>query len=242
MRVFAVILVLAVLSGNVHISPWEVTINDFQEYLSNVREKANEMVNNIRTSQISREIDTLIQDSMSELAMYRDDVQTRLAPYTQEAAERLGSDLQNIGEKLRTQAAETQNQMEKYTEELQTMMQQSIEDINTRFSTYSRKLRKRLNKDAEELKTNIADYIGELQSRTSNNMEEMRIRLDPYFAQVRDNAQAKITTLNELLKTAEDIKDAFKSTANNMRSTVEEKMSAIRSWFQPYVAMISDNL
>jgi len=87
-----------------------------------------------------------------------------------------------------------------------------------------------------------------------DNVEDVKTRLDPYFSQVRENAQAKITTLNELLMSqaenlkdklqtaAEDIKDRFEGTAKNLQSTVGEKMEELRNWFQPYVSMIRDNL
>lgn len=102
--------------------------------------------------------------------------------------------------------------------------------------------------------SHVSDYIGALQSGAANNVEDMRARLDPYFAQVRDNAQAKMTTLNDLLMshvdsvktkiqtTAEDIQDRFEESADDLRSTMEGKMEELRSWFQPYISMISDNL
>lgn len=74
-------------------------------------------------------------------------------------------------------------------------------------------------------------------------MEDVRSRLDPYFVQVRDNAQAKITALNNLLKSqaenvkdkiqtvAQDVKDRFEKTAEDMRSTLEDKMEELKSWF-----------
>merc|ERR1712035_250501 len=77
MRVFAVIFVLAVLSGcharsvpqDEWKNPWEVTVDKFNDYLTDLNTRAEEMVHEVRSSQISRELDTLIQDSMSELAI-----------------------------------------------------------------------------------------------------------------------------------------------------------------------------
>lgn len=99
----------------------------------------------------------------------------------------------------------------------------------------------------------VAEYIEELQSRTSNNMEDVKMRFDPYFAQVSDNAQAKITTLNDLLKsqvenmkdkiqtTAEDIRERLEKTAEDLRSTLGEKMEDVKTWFQPFVSMFNGN-
>lgn len=95
---------------------------------------------------------TLIQDSMSELSMYKDDVQTKLAPYAQEAGEHLAADLQKLANKLRDHMMEGREQMDKYSQELQTMMEQNADDVRTRVSAYTRKLKKRLNKDTQEIK------------------------------------------------------------------------------------------
>ena len=98
-------------------------------------------------------LSTLIQDSMDELTVYRQDMQTKLAPYTQEAAQRLGDDLEWLGKKLRIHMEDGREQMEKYSAELQTMMEQNADDVRVRVSAYTRKMKKRLNKDAQEIKT-----------------------------------------------------------------------------------------
>uniref|UniRef100_A0A8C9X6W8 Apolipoprotein Ea n=1 Tax=Sander lucioperca TaxID=283035 RepID=A0A8C9X6W8_SANLU len=216
-------------------NPWEVTVDKFNEYLT----KADEVVKNIKSSQISRELDTLIQDSMAELAMYKDDLQTKLAPFTQDAAETLGKDLQELFNRLGDHMSQAREQMEKYAQELQTMMELNADDVSVRISAYTRKLKKRLNKDTQDIKRVVADFFEELQSRTSNNMEDMKTRLDPYFAHVRDNAQAKITTLNDLLKSQVE---NFEKTAEDLRSTLEEKWKELKSWFTPVVSMFSDNM
>lgn len=82
-----------------------------------------------------------------------------------------------------------------------------------------------------------------------DNVEDMKMRLDPYLAQVRDNAQAKIVTLNDLLQSQmEDLKDSLQSTAEditkraertaeNLQSALGDKMQELNEWFQPFVSM-----
>lgn len=94
---------------------------------------------------------TLIQDSMAELAMYKDDLQTKLTPYTQQAAERFGKDLQLLAERLGGHMTDAREQMENYLQELQTMVEQNADDVKARVSTYTRKLRKRLQKDTQDI-------------------------------------------------------------------------------------------
>lgn len=80
-------------------------------------------------------------------------------------------------------------------------------------------------------------------------MADVSARFSPYFTQVHDNAQVKVSTLNELLRsqvesmktsvqnTAESVKEGLESTTEELRSTLEHKMVEIREWFQPYVSM-----
>lgn len=89
---------------------------------------------------------------MSELAMYKDDLEIKLAPYTQESAERLGMELQKLFSKLQEHMLSGREQMLKYSEELQTMMEQNTDDVKVRVSAYTRKMKKRLNKDTQEIK------------------------------------------------------------------------------------------
>lgn len=95
---------------------------------------------------------TLIQDSMSELAIYKEDVQTKLAPYTQEAVERFSTDMQKMTNRLHDNMISARDQMAKYSTELQTMMEQNADDVRARVATYTRKMKKRLMKDTEEIK------------------------------------------------------------------------------------------
>uniref|UniRef100_A0A8C3GA25 Apolipoprotein Ea n=1 Tax=Cyclopterus lumpus TaxID=8103 RepID=A0A8C3GA25_CYCLU len=219
--------------------PWEEVVNRFNDYFRDQICKADEVMTDIKNSQISRELDTLIQDSMSELAMYKDDLQAKVVPYSQDAADKLGRDLQELTNRLGDHMSEARDQMEKSGKELQSVMEQNVEDVRFRLSAYTRKLRKL--------------RPSGLRASTSNNMEDVRTRLDPYFAKVLENAQAKVTTLNDLLKSqaekvkekmqtvAEDIKEHFEKTSEDLRSTLEDKMEELKTWFQPIVSRISDN-
>lgn len=80
----------------------------------------------------------------------------------------------------------------------------------------------------------------EFQTRTSDNMENIRAQFSPYVSQVQDNAQAKITTLNQLLQSqVESIKEGLERTTTDLRSTLEDKMEEVRGWFLPYVSMFT---
>ncbi|XP_077447420.1 apolipoprotein Ea [Stigmatopora argus] len=259
MKVFLAIVALAVFSdcqaksfyNDDPSATWE---EYFQEHMTALNLKADQIVQDIKTSQIGRELDTLIQDSVAELTAYRSDLETKVSPYTRQAIGRLSGDLQGMAEILRERANNAGEQMDKYGQELRTMVEQNSDDVRLRVATYVRKMKKRLNKEAAEIQNQVNTYLEKIQTRTSNNVEEFRQLLDPYFTQVRENTQAKISTLNDLLKSqVENMKDAIESTANavtkrcektsdDIYSTVQETIEDLGDWFQPYVAMFSDYL
>ncbi|XP_061597230.1 apolipoprotein Eb-like [Cololabis saira] len=262
MKVFAVILALAVFSGcqarSIAPEEWRSTLEDtvdkLKEYMTDMNTRAEEVVKDIRSHQISRELDTLFQDSVAEMSMYKDDLHTKLAPYTQEATERLGRDLQRMAGKLGEHMTDARQQMDLYGQELRTMVELNTDDVRNRLSAYSRKLNKRILKDTEEMKRVVGDYFSELHSRSSDHAEDLRARLDPYFAQVRVNAQAKMTTINDLLKSqmetvkgqiqtaAEDIKERFEDTTEDLTSALGGQMETLRNWFQPYITQIRESM
>ncbi|KAM9738482.1 apolipoprotein Ea [Menidia menidia] len=259
MRLLAAFLALAVLSGcqarsfplEELQSSWESTLSRFQDYVSDLNSRADGVLQDIKESQISRELDTLIQDSLAELSSYRDDVQTKLAPLSLEAAERLQGDLQLLAGRLRGHVAEAGQQVASYGQELQALVDDSV---RLPLETYSRKLAKRLQKDVQEISRRVEDYYGEVQSRATDNVEDLKARLDPYLAQVRDNAQAKVSTLSELLRSqlevasthvqtaAQDLRGHLEDAAQDLSSTAGGKLEELRDWLEPYVALIRGKL
>lgn len=90
---------------------------------------------------------------MSELALYRDDIQAKLTPYTQGSTGQLSQDLQLLANRLQKDMMDAKERSTEYLGELKTMMEQNSDDVRSRINTYSHKLKKRLNKDTEEIRT-----------------------------------------------------------------------------------------
>lgn len=95
---------------------------------------------------------TLITDSMAELTVYRDDIQTKLAPYTDGTTGQLSQDLQLLVNKLQKDMEDAKERSTEYLGELKNMMDLNTDDVRTRINSYSHKLKKRLDKDSEEIR------------------------------------------------------------------------------------------
>ncbi|KAG7278780.1 hypothetical protein CRUP_019086 [Coryphaenoides rupestris] len=200
----------------------EAAVDGVREYLSDLNVKANDLVQDLQRTQVVRELDTLTQDTMSELALYRDNLNTKLVPFTQERAEELARDLQLMGDKLQTNMAEASVRAADYSQELRNVLEQSASDLSATFNTYARKIRKR--------------------ARTADNAQLLQRQVSPYLEQVRDQTEAKLSTINRLLtsqadavakrieSSTEDIRQRFDKTSENLRSTLVDKTEELRDW------------
>merc|ERR1712035_252748 len=263
MQAVALILALAVITGcnaravrQADATPnrWEESVDRFWQYISELNVKADGVVQDLKASQLSRELDTLITDTMAELATYRDDIQTKLRPYTETSANQMTEDLQLLVSKLQKDMVDAKERSTEYLGELKTMMEQNSDDVRGRIGTYTNKLRKRLNKDTEEIRNTVATYLGELQSRATQNLDSAREQVEPYVHQVSDTATKKMSDISSLLKTQADelttqletqaagFRTQMEATAQELRTSLEGKIDELTEMFSPYATKIREQL
>uniref|UniRef100_A0A8C5G910 Apolipoprotein Eb-like n=1 Tax=Gouania willdenowi TaxID=441366 RepID=A0A8C5G910_GOUWI len=210
-------------------NPWEETVDRFWQTVTNLNQKADGVIQDLKASQLSRELDTLITDTMAELTVYKDDIQTKLTPFTEASVGKLSQDLTLLFEKLRRDMVDAKDRNVVYLGELKSMLEHNSDDVHGRITTYSNKLRKRLTKDTEEIRETVSTYLGELQSRTSQNLHNVREGVEPYVKQAGD------TGLGQQLETqAEGIKTQLESTAEEIRTSLEGKIDELTGLISPY--------
>ncbi|KAJ8005267.1 hypothetical protein DPEC_G00144860 [Dallia pectoralis] len=263
MKTVALILALAVISGcharvlrqaEVPKDQWEENVERFWTYLSEINSRAEGMVEDIKTAHITRELDTLISETTAELAVYRDNVQTKLVPYTEETAGQLGQDLHLLTTKLEKDMLEAKKRTTQYLEDIKTMMNQDAGNAQTHIENYTRKLKKRLDKDTEEIRNTVSTYLGELQSRTYQNVETLQKRVEPIVSEAHGTAADRLGSFSSLVKSqgqglnqhvstkAEDLRVQVEATAEELRKTLEEKIDELSSLIGPFAAKINDQL
>lgn len=262
MKAVALILALAVVTGcnaravrqaDATLARVEDTVDRFWQYVSDLSQQADGVVQNIKASQLSRELDTLITDTMAELAVYKDDLQAKLGPYAEVPTTQLTTDLQLLFNKLHRDMTDAKERSTEYLGELKTMVEQNTGDVQTRISAYTHKLKKRLNKDTEEIRNTAATYLGELQSRTSQNMEVVRGHVDtvrehiePMVQQAGSSATQRLGDISSMLRTqaeglgqqletqAEGLRTQLELTADELRTSLEGKIEDLTNLLLPY--------
>jgi len=263
MKAVALILALAVITGcnaraviQTDVTPnrWEDTVNRFWQYVSDLNQQADGVVQNLKASQLTRELDTLISDTMAELTAYKDEIQTKVSPIADTSASKLSEDLQLLANKLQKDMLDAKERSTVYLGELKTMMEQNTDDVRGRISTYTHKLKKRLNKDTEEIHNTVATYLGELHSRTSQNLDTVKEHVEPYINQASDTATKKLSDMSVILRSraeglgqqleteAEGLKTQLEATAQDLRTSLEGKIDELTELFSPYATQIREQV
>uniref|UniRef100_A0A8C6KCM0 Apolipoprotein Eb n=1 Tax=Nothobranchius furzeri TaxID=105023 RepID=A0A8C6KCM0_NOTFU len=246
----ALIFALAVITGcnarsvrqaDTTLARFEDSVERFWQYISELNQKADGFVDNLKSSQLTRELDTLISDTMGELTTYRDEIQTKLAPYTASSTNQMSLDLQLLANKLQTDMNDAKERTNEYLRELQTMMQQNADDVKNRINTYTNKLRRRLNKDTTEIKDTVATYMTEIHSRTSQNLETVKGNVEPYVQQASDVANQKLRDISTRLETqAEALKTQLEASLKDLSTSMDGKLEEITELFAPYATKLRE--
>ncbi|KAG2470537.1 APOEB protein, partial [Polypterus senegalus] len=228
-------------------SKWEESVDNFWQYVSKIGTGADDIVGQIKSSQLSRELDGLITDTMAELNLYTDDLKNKIAPYTQSMASQFGDDIVGMKDKLHLDMTDVKNKMVQYSEELRLMVDQNVEEVKSKMNIYMRKLKKKLSKDSEDLRRKFTTYAEDLRTRTSQNMEAMRDRFEPYTSDIKEKTQQKLDSLQQIFTDqAKSIRDRFNGKATEFKSDFEQKAKEVqglmqdkaeelRNWFEPYI-------
>lgn len=211
------------------------------------------VVENFKTSQFSRELDTLITDTMSELEVYKGNIEG-LGPYTQESLDKLTQDMQLLANKLQTDMVDARERSTQYASELQSMMEQNAEEVRSRLTTYTRKLKKRLNKDTEEIRNTVATYLGELQSRTSQNYELVREKAEPMISKAQEVAVDKLGDLTSIIKSHSDtlgaqlqahgevLKEQMEKTTEELSNAMDGKLEKVIDLLGTYAIQVREQV
>ncbi|XP_076008712.1 uncharacterized protein LOC143002479 [Genypterus blacodes] len=257
MKSVSLILVLAIIAGcnaravlqaDTVSAGWEVAVDRFWHHVADLNKKADAIVRDVSGSQLSRELDTLITDTMAELTVYRQDIQARLGPYSTTGV--LTEDLQLLANRLQKDMLDAKDRSLEYLGELKSMVEQNSEDVHSSINTYSHKLKKRLNKDTEEIRNTVTTYLGELQSRTFQNMDAAKGSVEPYVKQASEAASKKFTDISETLKTqaeglgqqletqAEGLRAQLAVATEDLRTTLEGKLDELTGMVSPFADQI----
>ncbi|TFJ97218.1 SWI/SNF-related matrix-associated actin-dependent regulator of chromatin subfamily A-like protein 1 [Platysternon megacephalum] len=226
---------------------WEEAVNVFWNYLSKVGHAADNVTAQIKSSQLSKELDGLITDSMAEVEVYREGLQARFGPYTQAAQQRLGSEVAALTGKLRADMEEAKGRVVQYTGDVRLMFDQNLEEVRARVAMYLRKLRKRLGKDTEELRRKMAAYAGEVQAHTDQQVDAVRQGLQPLIVSIRDKGQQHLEALSQAMgeqsqkvrdslgTRAQELHGHLQEKAEEVRSSLDQAAEQVRQWFAPFL-------
>ncbi|XP_017323363.1 apolipoprotein Eb [Ictalurus punctatus] len=263
MRAVAFVLVAAIIAGcharavpqaDEPLVKWEETVDRFWQFISELNTHTDSVVENLKTDQLSRELDTLITNTMAELNVYRADIETKLGPHAKDTSDQLKQDLDLLTNKLQTDMLNAKERSTQYLQELKTMLKQNADDVKNRVNNYIRKLKKRLGTDTDLIRNTVATYLGELQSRGEQNAETVKTHLEPYAKQVQEGIGQKLGTITDLFQSqtqgvsqqleeqANVLKQQLEQTADSLRISLEGRIEELTGLLNPYTEKIREQL
>ncbi|XP_029959175.1 apolipoprotein Eb [Salarias fasciatus] len=263
MKAVALILALAVIGCNARsvrqadasgADGWVGSVEAFSRYMSEMSQKTDGVLVTMKDSQLRRELETLISDTMAELEVYRDDIQNKLAPFTQTSASQMTEDMTLLFDKLQRDMIEAKDRQLEYLGEFKGMVETNTDDIRNKITTFTNKLSKRLRKDASEIRETASIYMGEIQSRASQNLQSVRDQVEPYVQQVGDSGSKKLSDISALLQSqteglgeqlqaqAEGLKTQLEATAQELRTSLEGKLEELTQMLSPMAAKLREQV
>uniref|UniRef100_A0A672G0T9 Apolipoprotein Ea n=1 Tax=Salarias fasciatus TaxID=181472 RepID=A0A672G0T9_SALFA len=250
MKAVALILALAVIGCNARsvrqadasgADGWVGSVEAFSRYMSEMSQKTDGVLVTMKDSQLRRELETLISDTMAELEVYRDDIQ-------------MTEDMTLLFDKLQRDMIEAKDRQLEYLGEFKGMVETNTDDIRNKITTFTNKLSKRLRKDASEIRETASIYMGEIQSRASQNLQSVRDQVEPYVQQVGDSGSKKLSDISALLQSqteglgeqlqaqAEGLKTQLEATAQELRTSLEGKLEELTQMLSPMAAKLREQV
>ncbi|KAJ7303975.1 hypothetical protein JRQ81_011491 [Phrynocephalus forsythii] len=235
-------------------SKWEETVEVFWDYVTRIGNAADDVTTQIKSSQISKELDGLITDTMAEVEAYTDDLRSKLGPYAQEVQQRLTAEVSTLSGKLRGDMEETKSKVVQYTNDARVMIDHNLDVLRSQLGLYMRKLKKRLSKDAEDLRRKMAAYTEEVRASTGEKVDAVRQSLQPYLSKIREKGQERFQALQQavgeqgkmvheqLSSRAQELHDHLRDKAEEVKGSFDQFAEKMNQWFAPYLQDISNQV
>uniref|UniRef100_UPI00398F6C3B apolipoprotein Eb-like n=1 Tax=Pristiophorus japonicus TaxID=55135 RepID=UPI00398F6C3B len=249
MKFLAAVLALVLIAGS-HGSPLskpqpnlESAIERFMTFATQMSQTTDDMMQNIRSTELDQKFRALLEDCLSELNVSADGLGAKLGPY----GERFNADVAHLREKLARDLGSVRSMVMIYNEEAQLMVKQNLEDVRQTLALYLRKYRKRLTRDREEIRRKFQEYKQELSERGQRTLDDFRQVVEPYARAVGDKLQRRFDDIHQTLsQQAEEAKaqaqvlhGQVSANTESLREALSQRMDEIRVWFETEAQKVS---
>uniref|UniRef100_A0A3B3CFC9 Apolipoprotein Eb n=1 Tax=Oryzias melastigma TaxID=30732 RepID=A0A3B3CFC9_ORYME len=234
MKAVALILALAVITGcnaravrqaETSMTRVEDSVDRFWQYIQGLSKDAQAVVDTITAGQMKAELESLITQTMTEVAEYKESALSKLGPLTTSTSGQVNEDLKLLINKLQKDMTDAKDRSTEYLGELNTMVTQNADDVRSRITAYTNKLRKRLIKDTAEIREAVATYMGEVHSRATQNADAVREQGDTIRTQLENSMRELRTSMDTRL---EELTELIVPYATKIREQFEEVMTKVK--------------
>ncbi|XP_076987604.1 apolipoprotein E isoform X2 [Tamandua tetradactyla] len=224
--------------------PWELALRRIWEYLRWVQTMTDEVQDELRSTQVNKELTTLIEETMKEVRAYKSELDDQLGPVAEETRARLSKELQAAQDRLASDMEDLRGRLEQYRNEVKVMLGQNTDELRTRLSSHLRKMRKRLLRDAQDLQKRLAVYRAGAQEGAERSVGTIRERLWPLLQQgrlraatvsslvgqpLRERAQRLRGRLEEMGAQARDRLEEVREQMEEVRAQAHDRLEEVRA-------------
>nr|XP_060640224.1 uncharacterized protein LOC132780524 [Anolis sagrei ordinatus] len=258
MRFGAVFLALAVLTGSYASflsdeprRPRLEQIHDtIREYIDKISKSTSDNLQTIRNSELGREINARVSDSLASAQSYQAELQKQLPPVAQDLLQKIITDLKQVNEKMQPFAEELNQKMQGGVSQLQERLAPFAEDLLEQAEQHTQTLRQALASGTEELKANLQRNVEDLQAQLGPLAEDMKGKIQQQVEDFRQGVEPLAQRLQGSLSEglhhvrhnlhpyAEDLHQKLVPLAENLQGQLSGLWNAFRERFQFLVRLV----
>ncbi|KYO17716.1 apolipoprotein A-IV precursor [Alligator mississippiensis] len=214
-------------------------------YFTDMRSSAQDTMDQIQESKLSKQINTLLQDKFANVQTYMADLQQKLIPFTAELQARMSQDSEKLKEQIRQELEELRAKLSPYADDVHQQITRNIQEMQKKLAPYAEQLRGHMDQNAEQLRQSLAPYAQKLQDQLQDNAGNLQAALAPYADQLQEQINSNVEGMKDrLASVTEDLKDAQDKLARQgngkrLRQTLEglgERMDRIIDDFRQHIA------
>ncbi|XP_062895120.1 apolipoprotein A-IV-like [Mobula hypostoma] len=223
MKVLALLMVLTLVLGSQgYLFPWqeehrtrfEKARDAFWEYVARMSNMAEETLETVKQSELGRDINERIAQSVSSANLYAAEVSEKVRPLAQELVEQLRNNAETMRQQIAHNLAEVSQRLSPYAEQLQEQLSAHLTELgrtikeraDTDAEALSRELREAVQLSVEAFKEKMAPYSSELQLKVNQGIEQFQQGLVPFVEEMQARMVQRAQELQENLRPyAEDV-------------------------------------
>ncbi|XP_061453871.1 apolipoprotein A-IV-like [Rhineura floridana] len=192
-----------------------------RDYLAKISKTTTENIDSIRNSELGKEINTRITESIDSAKSYQAELQKHLPLAAQDAVQKLIEQLQELDQTVQP-----------FTDNLNQKVQGSVTKIHKHLAPYAEELLEQAEQHTVTLRQTLASGTEDLTQKLHQNVEELRTQLGPLAEDLKAKIQQHI----------QDFRQGVEPLAQQLQGSLSEGVQQVHKNLHPYAEDLQQKL